>query len=65
MDVAGEDIYGSRAQVSDMNMLAAALAVIRFKKHFGFYLDLEGEHHSVFQMDGAVMVNDDRVEGTR
>lgn len=60
MDVAGEDIYGSRAQVSDMNMLAAALAVIRFKKHFGFYLDLEGEHHSVFQMDGAHLVNDDR-----
>lgn len=59
MDAAGEDLYGSRAQVSDMNMLAAALAVIRFKKHYGFYLDLEGEHHSVFQMDGAHLVNED------
>jgi hypothetical protein len=55
-----ESLYESRAQVADMNALAACLAVIRFKKHFGFYLDLEGEHHSVFQMDGATMVNDDR-----
>ena len=60
MAAAGEHIYGSTAQVSDMNMLAAALAVIRFKKHFGFYLDLEREHHSVFQMDGAHLINDDR-----
>jgi hypothetical protein len=56
-----DSLYQSRAQVADMNALAAALAVIKFKKHFGFYLDLEGEHHSVFQMDGAVMVNEDRV----
>lgn len=61
MAAAGEDLYGSNAQVSDMNMLAAALAVIRFKKHFGFYLDLEHEHHSVFQMDGAHLINDDRL----
>ncbi|WP_068094092.1 ThiF family adenylyltransferase [Novosphingobium rosa] len=54
------DIYESRAQISDMNALAAVLAVIRFKKHFGFYLDLEREHHSVFQMDGAAMINEDR-----
>ena len=56
-----QSMYQSRAQVADMNALAAALAVIRFKKHFGFYLDLEREHHSVFQLDGAVMVNEDRV----
>ncbi|WP_206240478.1 ThiF family adenylyltransferase [Novosphingobium terrae] len=55
----GAGIYESRAQVSDMNALTAVLAVIRFKKHFGFYLDLEGEHHTVFQMDGATIINED------
>lgn len=60
MGTAPQDAYGSAAQTSDMNMLAAALAVIRFKKEFGFYLDLEGEHHSVFQIDGAQLINEDR-----
>ncbi|MEO7465561.1 MAG: ThiF family adenylyltransferase [Sphingobium limneticum] len=59
MGPAVESLYDSKAQVADMNALAATLAVIRFKKHFGFYLDLEGEHHSVFQMDGATLINDD------
>lgn len=47
-----EDIYDQNIQVADLNMLNAALAVIRWKKHFGFYRDLEGEHNSVYVIDG-------------
>ena len=48
----GEDVYDQNIQVADLNMLNAALAVIRWKKHFGFYRDLEGEHNSVYVIDG-------------
>lgn len=33
-------------------MLNAGLAVVKWKKLFGFYLDLEGEHFSVLSIDG-------------
>ena len=56
-----DDPYGSAAQVGDLNCLAATLAVIRWKKLAGFYLDLEREHHSVFQVDGNLIVNEDRL----
>ena len=34
--------------------------MIRWKKHVGFYNDLEAEHHSVYDIDGNHIVNDDR-----
>lgn len=55
-----EDIYARNIQVADLNSLNAALAVIRFKKYFGFYADLEGEHHSLFAIDGNHLLNEDR-----
>jgi len=44
----GENIYRKNIQVADLNALNAALAVIRWKKLYGYYGDLEGEHHSVY-----------------
>ena len=32
----GEDIYATNIQVADLNMLNASLAVIRWKKLYGF-----------------------------
>ena len=62
LEVAGEqDLYARNIQVADLNMLNAALAVIRFKRHFGFYLDLEGEHHATYGIDGNRILNEDRV----
>ncbi len=55
----GEDIYDLNIQVADLNALNAALAVIRWKKLFGFYGDLEGEHYSAYTIDGNHMVNED------
>ena len=55
-----DDPYASVSQVADLNCLAATLAVIRWKRLCGFYLDLEREHHCVYQVDGNVIVNEDR-----
>ncbi len=61
LEVAGdEDLYARNIQVADLNMLNAALAVIRFKRFFGFYLDLEGEHHATYGVDGNRILNEDR-----
>lgn len=62
LEVAGEqDLYARNIQVADLNMLNAALAVVRFKRHFGFYLDLEGEHQATYGIDSNRILNEDRV----
>lgn len=59
-DPGGADDYRSNIQIAELNALNAALAVIRWKKHRGFYADLEGEHHSSYAIDGNHLVNEDR-----
>jgi hypothetical protein len=49
--------YGWNIQIADLNALNASLAVIRWKKMFGFYLDLEQEFHSIYPIDGNVLIN--------
>lgn len=51
--------YQQNIQIADLNALNAALAVIKWKKLFGFYLDLEGEHHSTYTIDGNNLINED------
>jgi hypothetical protein len=55
-----QDEYGQNIQIADLNALNAALAVVKWKKYFGFYLDLEGEHFSVYEIDGNDIINDDQ-----
>ena len=52
--------YETNIQVADLNALNAALAVIRWKKYFGFYLDLEGEHHCTYTIDGNHLLSEDK-----
>lgn len=40
--------YSRNIQIADMNALNAALAVIKWKKLLGFYVDLENEHNTVY-----------------
>ncbi len=54
------NVYATNIQVADLNMLNAALAVIRWKRLRGFYADLEGEHHAVFDVAGNALLNADR-----
>lgn len=50
-DAGAEDEYAKNIQVADLNALSAALAVIRWKKHFGFYMDFTKEHHCTFGIE--------------
>jgi hypothetical protein len=51
--------YSQNIQIADLNALNASLAVIRWKKHCGFYNDLEQEHHSTYTVDGNILSNED------
>lgn len=54
-----DNVYDSNVQIAEMNALNAALAVIKWKKRFGFYHDLEKEHHSTYEINVNKIVNDE------
>lgn len=49
--------YDTNLQVAELNMVAAVMAVIRFKKWLGFYADSEGELHSSYRLDTNEILN--------
>ena len=49
--------YERNIQLVELNALNAALAVIRWKKFRGFYLDLENELQSTYTLDGNHLSN--------
>ena len=53
--------YDSNIQVADLNALNAALAVMKWKKLFGFYRDFKHEHHCTFTIDGNLLLSEDRL----
>ena len=55
--------YATTIQVADLNMLNAALAVLRWKRLRGFYADTSHEDHSVYEIGSNQMVS--RREGSR
>ena len=55
-----DGVYSTNIQIAELNALNAALAVIKWKKLFGFYRDLENEHFSAYTLDGNCIVNEDR-----
>ena len=59
-DAAGENEYDRNIQISDLNALNAAWAVIKWKKIFGFYHDHAMEHYSAYAIGGNKLVNEDR-----
>jgi hypothetical protein len=56
----GADDYDQNIQIVELNALNAALAVIRFKKHFGFYADDIGDHHSVYVVNENLLISEER-----
>ena len=63
-DAPGDDEYNRNIQIADLNALNAALAVIKWKKLFGFYRDLKFENHSQFSIDTNLLLNEDRPNET-
>jgi hypothetical protein len=51
--------YGTNIQISDLNALNAALAVIKWKKFSGFYQDMAEEHHNCYLINVSKIINDD------
>ena len=51
------DEYETNIQVAELNALAATLAVIAFKKKYGFYRDETRELHSLYRIDSNELLN--------
>jgi len=53
--------YDKNIQIAEINALNAAMAVIKWKKLFGFYHDLEHEHHATYEININKIFNDEAV----
>lgn len=60
-DAGGGDDYSRNIQVADLNMLNAALAVLKWKKLYGFYQDQEHEHHTTYSIDTNLLTSEDKL----
>lgn len=59
-DIDYDDVYAKNIQIADMNALNATLAVIKWKKLFGFYADFDNEHSCNYTIDGNIITNTDK-----
>jgi ThiF family len=55
---AKDDAYSTNIQIADLNMLNAALAVIKWKKLCGFYQDMEHEHDCTYTINVNQLLSD-------
>ncbi len=51
--------YDANIQIADLNALNAAMAVIKWKKLFGFYQDLDHERSCTYTIGGNMLLNQD------
>jgi hypothetical protein len=56
-----DDEYDRNIQTGDMNMLNAVLAVIKWKKYFGFYIDSQQELNSQYVISSNRLNSGDQV----
>lgn len=52
--------YSQNIQIAELNAFSAVLAVMKYKKIFGFYKDYEEEHFSTYTIDGNTLTNEDK-----
>ncbi|MBJ7410248.1 MAG: ThiF family adenylyltransferase [Phenylobacterium sp.] len=56
-----DQVYSSNIQIADLNAMNALLAVIRWKKLFGFYAaDPTSEHYATYAISGNHITNEDK-----
>lgn len=53
-----EDLYEDNIQVADLNALNAVLAVMKWKKLFGYYRDLRGEYFTAYNVETNHILNE-------
>lgn len=56
-----EQVYDRNIQIAEFNALTAALAVVKWKKLAGVFLDLESEHFMAYTLDGNLITNEDQL----
>jgi hypothetical protein len=54
-----DDDYDHNIQIAELNALNAALAVIKWKKMFGVYHDIEHENQSIYEINVNKIFNDE------
>ncbi len=54
-----DDEYDSNIQIAELNAMNAALAVIKWKKYYGFYNDMEREFHTTYTINESQLINDE------
>lgn len=54
-----EALYNQNIQIAELNALNATLSVIKWKKLYGFYQDLEKEHFTVYTLNDHSFLNED------
>ncbi|MCW3111051.1 MAG: UBA/THIF-type binding protein [Segetibacter sp.] len=55
----GKNDYSSNIQIAELNALNAAMAVVKWKKIFGFYHDFGREGNSIYVIDTGKLISDD------
>jgi len=58
-DPIDDGAYERNIQIGSLNMLSAALAVIRWQKLWGIFQDLEREHHTTYTINTNQMTSDE------
>ncbi len=53
------DEYSRNIQIVELNALNAALAVVKWKKLWDFYVDFETEHHATYTINGNSIANEE------
>jgi molybdopterin/thiamine biosynthesis adenylyltransferase len=53
------DLYASNIQIAELNSLNAIFAVIRWKKHVGFYFNARNEHECTYDVGANMLRNDE------
>jgi hypothetical protein len=56
--------YDRNIQIAELNALNAALAVVKWKKLYGFYRDYEDAHNTTYTIDSDMLLSEDKGETT-
>jgi len=56
---ARDDIYNTNVQIAELNMLNAAMAVVKWKKLCDIYHDVEREHDSTYTINVNMLLSDE------
>ncbi len=59
-----DDVYSKNIQIAELNSLNAVMAVLKWKKFYGLYQDLEEEHFSTYQTNTNTLASEERPEIT-